>query len=313
MRRGPVVGNLFSITSSYLLMKSLTKFLNKQLPNNNKFPWWRKEVTTTEITVSSSLQNSLLDSDATPVSSLLINKDVENMVLHRNINVDNKSLRFDDIESQHFISIFETWNKWMDKRFNTFLLYSVIVFCLLYLPLHDLYEYRRMKRKRNELCDKNRNGDLKITDLLNNNLISSNTQNASISKEIESSDSSVIKNGIKDVAVEFENKLDTIEGEIEHKNPENFQHDKEDVTLTKNLSNYTAASSLVSSPELLCSPKHDYASLNSPYKSDQSNQTSQSSTVFSASSVIQFSPSRSAHLNAQVDTRNAYSQPFKFK
>lgn len=313
MRRGPVVGNVLSITSSYLLLKSVTKFLNKRLPKNNKYPWWRKEVTTTEINDPSLLQTSPSDSEIVPVLSLLVNKDVETTVSYRNTNINNELRQLNDTGSQHFMSIFETWNKWVDKRFNTFLLYLVILFCLLYLPLHDLYEYKMMKRRRNNLCDKNGTDVLKTANHLNDGLISSNSQNTSISRESESLDSDVVKNSMDNDDLEYKNRLDTVKGGIEHKKLENSQEDKDGVNLTKNLSNYTATSSFVSSSELSHSPKHDHVSLNSPYRSDQSNQTSQSSTILSASSFIQFSPSRSAHLNAQVDTRNAYSQPFKFK
>ena len=313
MRRGPVIGNLFSITSSYLLIKSVTKFLNKRLPQIDRHPWWEKEGDITEANVASLLQTSLSSSYTVPTSSLFVNKDIENTVSYKNTNIDDELHQLNSIGSHHFISIFETWNEWVDKGFNTFLLYFVILFCLLYLPLHDLYEYKMMKRRRNYLYNNNGKDILRTTDYLNDDLINSKNHSTFMLKENENLDSNTVKYSVENVVLEVQNKSDTIETGIEYKKQEESKQYKDGVTITENLSNYTATSSLASGSELVDSPKYDHVSLNSPYRSDQLNQTSQSSTISSASSFIQFSPSRSAHLNAQVDTRNAYSQPFRFK
>lgn len=318
MRRGPVVSNVFSITSSYLLMKSVTRFLNKRLPKNNKYPWWWKEVTTieeTETNASSCLQESVTVSDFVSISSSFVNKDIENIITPRITNVEDNVFPLNSTRSQHIILMFETWNKWIDDEISTFLLYFVILFCLLYLPLHDLYEGKEMKRRRGrkDLYSKNGRNVLQISSGLNDDLVDSKSQNSSISNEVENIDSHVAKNIINGAILESENKLDTIEEEMEYKELADSQQDKDGVTKIKNLSNHTATSSFVSTPELSHLLKHDQTSINSSYKSDQFYQTSQASTVSSASSFIQFSPSKSSHLDAQVNTRNAYSQPFRFK
>ena len=316
MRRGPVVSNVFSITSSYLLMKSVTRFLNKRLPKNNKYPWWWKEVTTieeTETNASSCLQESVTVSDFVSISSSFVNKDIENIITPRITNVEDNVFPLNSTRSQHIILMFETWNKWIDDEISTFLLYFVILFCLLYLPLHDLYEYKGLKRTRNELhCDNGRD-NLQIYSGTNDDQINSKGQNNVSSNQDKNINSSIVNSIIKDDALEVEDKLGTIDEEIEYKDREDSPQDKDCVTKTKNLSNHKTTSLFVFTDELSYSSKNDRASLDSLYKSDRFYQTSQSSTVSSASSFIQFSPSKQPHLDAQVNTRNAYSQPFRFK
>ena len=316
MRRGPVIGNVFSITSSYLLLKSVTKFLNKRLPKNNKYPWWWKEVTTTEeteIKTTSTLQICTSVPDFISVSPSFINKDIENTITQRIAKTENEVSPLNDIRSQYFVSILETGNKWIENGINTFILYFVVLFCLVYVPLHDLYEYKGLKRTRNELhCDNGRD-NLQIYSGTNDDQINSKGQNNVSSNQDKNINSSVVNSIIKDDALEVEDKLGTIAEEIEYKDREDSPQDKDCVTKTKNLSNHKTTSLFVSTDELSHSSKNDRASLDSLYKSDQFYQTSQSSTVSSASSFIQFSPSKQPHLDAQVNTRNAYSQPFRFK
>lgn len=302
MRRGPVVGNIFSIASSYAFVAGFARYLNRRLPRNiENGPWWMNIPPPSPSEHDSPLPD--LSQDIITVESELLNH----------------------TSAKYVLDWVEKGNKWVDKM-DIFILYLIGLICLLMLPLHDVW----VERSRRSPRSRDRHDETSLTQ-------QEDTQEEKGNKEVHKEENTpkneevqreeiqpnILNQEREEITPIEDITLDASEGsELEEKerDTEENEHpiqievedeDEEDKTDQDRGEEETKpSSSATSSPVAIPKPlKQESESLNLPFKPDLPNQSSQSSS----SSFIQFSPSKSSQLNAQLDTKNAYSQPFKFK
>ncbi|CAL9736922.1 hypothetical protein MOSE0_K10770 [Monosporozyma servazzii] len=335
MRRGPVIGNVLSITSSYGFVVGLSRFLSSRLPYNDKYPWHK------DPPCPSPSQRECLLPD--------LSQDI----------ITAESELLNNTRAQYILGWVEKGNNWVDKM-DVLILYIVGIFCLLSLPIYDLLVGRLRDKANGDDGDRDMNEEEELSE--------EESYNAPIQEEAGDPPKDSNKH-IEDVEKQFEEDLEPIEerkkevdeyGEalkMEENNVEEepaeatmepaiLQQDINEITPNPNISleeevfdEQENQQELVENPEQndvkeqndedippikeesslnigvsspVSIPKVSQAlddSLSLRSKSDVLNPNSQSSS----SSFLQFSPSKASHFDAQVDTKNAYSQPFKFK
>lgn len=349
MRRGPLIGNVFSITSSYGFVVGLSRFLSSRLPYNDKYPWHKDQP------CPSPSQHECLLPD-----------------LSQNI-ITAESELLNNTRAQYILGWMDKGNNWVDKM-DVLILYIVGILCLLALPLYDLWVGRGHSRinrgdEGRDAVEAEEEEEEDLNEEITEEEISTvprkeditdppkdDSKHTEDSREQSTEDLELIEESEKEQKQDS-NLSETPEDNIEEVPEEatlehtTFQQDDSEITPNPDISleeevlsneqehlqepdqehlqesdqeplqeqrnTYVPQISEESSPDNGVSspvpiPKgsrtlNDSISLQS--KPDLLNPNSQSSS----SSFLQFSPSKSSHFDAQVDTKNAYSQPFKFK
>lgn len=319
MRTRAQVGNVFSLASSYALVAGVSRLLDRTLPNREKYMWW-----------VSPIQDNSSDSPRT-IEPFNLTKLVQEEKLELT-QLEEKIL------SNQIWEYFVLVRQWCNNLKGV-VLGLVVLLCLISLPLNDIYRHR-CNNKNDVVPDNDHPTDRESEDEVDESEeLTPEVVEERVPETETSQDSPDDGVDIQESQVPKQDEVndDELSEEEETFPPEDnlsLEDNDEDEVAEESQDDEpvyleqfdTSINSATSSPMPI--PGHSQTQsqsqsvhpneftnrLSLPLRPDLSTSWQNSASVSSSSSsYIQFSPSKSSQLNATVDTKNAYSQPFKFK